>query len=34
MTVLKEDHEEYFSAPMSLILGLWVEQKKLQKQKI
>jgi hypothetical protein len=34
MGALKEEHHEYFDAPMSVVMGLWGEQKPKRKQKI
>jgi hypothetical protein len=34
MATLKDDYENYLDAPMSIILGLWAEQKKSSRQKI
>jgi hypothetical protein len=34
MATLKDEHENYLDAPMSIILGLWVEQRKSSRQKI
>lgn len=34
MGTLRDEHQEYFDAPMSVILGLWGEQKAKRKQKI
>lgn len=34
MATIKDEHQEYFNAPMSVIMGLWGEQKQKRKQKI
>lgn len=34
IAALREEHQEYLSAPMSIVLGLWAEPKKSYKQKI
>lgn len=34
MAALREDHDNYFDAPMSLILALWTHQRRSNKQKI
>jgi hypothetical protein len=34
LATLKDEHENYLDAPMSIILGLWTEQRKSSRQKI
>lgn len=34
MATIKDEHQEYFNAPMSIILGLWGQPKQKRKQKI
>jgi hypothetical protein len=34
LATLKEDHEDLLGAPMSIILGVWSEQKRSNRQKI
>lgn len=34
MGTIRDEHQEYFNAPMSVILGLWGEVKAKRKQKI
>lgn len=34
MATFKDEHQEYFDAPMSVLMGLWGEQKPKRKQKI
>jgi hypothetical protein len=34
LAALREEHEDFLGAPMSLILGLWAEQRKPNRQKI
>ncbi len=34
LSAIKEDHETYLDAPMALILGLWNEHRRSNRQKI
>ena len=34
MATIKDQHQEYFNAPMSVIMGLWGDQRLKRKQKI
>lgn len=34
LATIRDDHEDYLGAPMSIILGLWADQRKSSKQKL